>query len=309
MKKLLSFNQLIARLPFCMLAFALLSCTTPPTASATSFQNDNVPQDLGKSVLLNLNGYYILSMEPVPPFMSEGRVFVPLYRFAALLAVGKEYKYGEDVERAPVSAVLARDNIEVAINNQSIVTITNTQTGQTITPAYSGTETIWRQIKDNLYGVYIPLDIFRDAFGLEVNYDAETFALHITDSNSEFTRRLDEEATLLYKVQPTPIIRPIKFKLEVTNDPEIYEDSAFKITLEIQVPDDYGGKAEDISVALLAAYEGGVVAFAGDSTIRPFTCQNGTQKNTFVCVENLLPEEQRRSPLQYIFSRIGVRIK
>jgi hypothetical protein len=298
----------LARLSFSLLVFVLLSCSTPPTAVAAPFQNDTVPEKLGEPVLINLNGYYLLYMEPVSPFISEGRVFVPLYRFAVLLNSGGKFEYKEDVTKAPLSVLLARENIEVAITNTSTVTITNTQTGQVTTPPYSGTEKVWRELKDNLYGVYVPLDIFKDAFDIDVRYDAETFTYYVVDTKSDFTQFLPANE-LLYKVQPTPIIRPTRLKLEVTNGATKYEESAFKITLEIKAPDDYSGKVEDISVALLPSYEGCCYAFLGDSTIRPFTCQNGTEKNRFVCVENLLPEEQFKSPLQYIFSRIGVRIE
>jgi hypothetical protein len=310
MKKVFSLKQVIVRFPFYVLIFVLLSCSTPPAAVAASFQNDTVPKDLGEPVLLNLNGYYILYMEPVSPFMSDGRVFVPLYRFAVLLDIEPKFEYGEDVEQAPLSVLLSRDKIEVVITNRSVVTVTNTQTGQTTTPSYSGTETVWRELKDNFYGIYLPLDVFKDAFGINVRYAAETATLYVVSDQSYVTNSLDkEENTLLYKVQPTPVIRPTKFKLEITNGATQYEYAAFRITLEIKAPDDYTGKAEDISVALLPFYEGCCYAYAGDSITRPFICQIGTEKNTFVCIENLLPEEQFRSPLQYIFSRIGVRIK
>jgi hypothetical protein len=307
MKKTFNLRQIKARLPFWLIVFVLLSCTTPQ-AAGTPFENNTVPKELGKPVLINLNGYYFLYMHPIPPFQSEERVFVPLYHFTNLLAVGTMYEYGADVEKPPLSVLLTRGNIEVAINNKSVVTITNTKTGQKTTPAYSGNETIWRELEDNLYGVYVALDIFKDAFGIEVKYDAATDTVYVVDTEYDFTGFLQIDE-LLYKVQATPIIRPIKFSLEVTNEPKNYEDSAFKLTLEIQASDDYTGKAEDISVALLAFYPGAGVLFTGNSTIKPFTCQNGTKKNQFVCVENLPPEQEFKSPLWYIFSRMGVRIK
>jgi hypothetical protein len=298
------------RLVFILLVFVLPSCASPSTASAKTFQNNTVSEDVGEPVLLNLNGYYILYMEPMSPFVSDGKVFVPIYRFTDLLSVGTKFTYGANVESAPISVVLSKGNIEVAINNKSIITITNTQTGEVTTPAYSGIEKVWQELKDNLYGIYIPLDIFKDAFNINIKYDDETATVYILEPSSYFTSRLDEEDnTLLYKVQPTPIIQPTKFSLEVTNGATKHEESAFRITLEIQAPDDFDGKAEDISVALLPNYEGCCYRYSGDSTIRPFICQNGTKKNLFICVENLLPEDQFKSPLQYIFSRIGVRVK
>ena len=288
--------------------FVLLSCSLPK-AAVTPFQNDNVPKDLGEPVLINLNGYYFLYMQPIPPFMSDGRVFVPLNQFSDdLLSVTTKYKYKEDVEIAPMSALITKGNIEVAISNKSVVTITNIKTGQKTTPAYSGTETIWREVEDNLNGVYIALDIITDAFNIDATYDPDTDTLYMVDTESDFTKFLETDKSL-YKVQPTPIIRPTKVSLELTNKPKTYEDSAFKLTVEIQAPDDFTGTAEDISVALVGYFPGARIRFSGNSTIKPYTCQDGAKKNTFVCVEDFPPDTEFKSPLRYIFSRIGVRIK
>jgi hypothetical protein len=306
MKKTFNLRPITKRLPLCLFAFVLLSCTTPQ-AAVTPFQNNTVPEKLGEPALVNLNGYYFLYMHPISPFKSNGRVFVPLYRFSALLNVVKDYEYGQDPQHAPISAIIARGDIELSINNKSVVTITNTQTGQKTTPAYSGTETVWREVEDNLYGVYVALDIFKDAFGIEVQYDATRDTHYVVDTQSNFTEDLPIDK-LVYKVQSTPIIHPTKVSLEVTNKPTLYEYSEFRLTLEIKTPDDFTGNVEDISIALIGHYDSATTSFSGDSTIRPFTCQTSTQKNTFVCTENFTPD-QAISPLRDIFSRIGVRIK
>jgi hypothetical protein len=305
MKKTFNLRPITARLPLWLLAFFLLSCTTPQ-AAVTPFQNDNVPKDLGEPVLLNLNSYYFLYTYPISPFKSDGRVFVSLYRFAGLLQVGYKLEEGKNPQ-GTLSGVITRGNIKVSIDNQSVVTITNTQTGQTTTTAYSGKK-ILRKVEDSLDGFYIALDIFKDAFGMEVKYDTATDTVYVVDTESDFTEFFQIEQ-ILYNVQPTPIIRPTKVSLELTNEPKTYEDSAFKLTVEIQASDDYTGNAEDISVALVGYYIGARIRFSGNSTIKPYECQNGTKRNTFVCVENFPPDTEFKSPLWYIFSRLGVRIE
>ena len=321
MKKRFNLKAIIIRLPFIPVLLFLTACTpTPapkpiPVTKFEPFQSGNVPKDVGEAVLLNVNGYDFLYMYPLPPFKSDGRIFVPLDRFLATLEIGTTYTYGTDVTQPPLSVVISKDRIEAEITNDSKVTITNTKTGEVTTPNYSETEKVWREFKDNLnsiyqppLGIYVALDIFIDAFKVDAKYDAESNTLYVVSKESEFPKyfRLDDD---IYKVQPTPIIRPIKANLELTNQPKHYEDSAFRLTLYIQAADDYTGTAEDISVALIGFYPGARVRFAGDSLTKPFTCQNGTKKNTFICVEDFPPDEEFKSPLWYIFSRIGVRIK
>ena len=299
-----NFRPITARLFLCLLAFVLLSCTTPQ-AAVTPFQNNTVPENLGEPALINVNGYYLLYMYPVSPFESESQVFVPLYRFARMLTSETSFFYKQGSEGAPVRAEFDRENVKVSIDNQSVITITDTQTGQTTTPDYSG-KYVWREIEDNLNGVYIPLNFFRDAFGIGMQYKGDIDTYFVTDPKAVFTERIDGK--LYYDVQSTPIIHPSKVSLEVMNKPNIYERSEFRLTLEIKADDSFSGKAEDISVALPALYDSATLAFAGDTTIRPFVCQTSAQKNTFVCTENFMPD-QAISGLGYIFSRIGVRIK
>ena len=295
-------------LPLYFLVFVLLACT-PPVVTIEPFQNENVPEALGEPVLINLNSYYILYMHPVPPFKSGGRVFVPLNHFAILLAVEPTFTYGVDVEKAPLSVLLSRGTTEVAINNESLVSITNTQTGQTTT--YSE-KMIWREVEDSLYGVYVPLDIFKDAFGVDVDSD-ETGTIYVIDSElnnnpsiNTFTNFLAEN-TYFYEVQTTPIILPTKVSLEDTKD----EEALWKIVLEIKVPEGASVATKDISVGFAASYEGCCVYFEGDDQFESYTCQDSTANKNLVCIDYFPQNDEviRDAPLRYIFSQIGIRIE
>lgn len=173
----------------CLLATGLSSCMLQ-ASTLTAYKNNVVPQELGKAALINLDGYYFLYMYPVPPFINEGRVFVPLDRFAALLAVDTVYTYGLGAEKAPARVKLSRGNTTVALDKDSVITMTDMDTERVTVPSYSGAETLWQAVRDDIYGVYIALEIFKDAFNINITYDANADTYFVIDDVSEFTKKM-----------------------------------------------------------------------------------------------------------------------
>lgn len=70
-----------------LLLCLLPACNVSKTTKVQHFTSDAIPKNVGDPVLLNLNSYYFLYMHPFPPFKSEGRIFVPLDRFAVMLGI------------------------------------------------------------------------------------------------------------------------------------------------------------------------------------------------------------------------------
>lgn len=314
MKKVLSFTHLSRQFAFFLLALVPLSCT-PPVVVAEPFQNENVPESLGEPVLLNLNGYFLLHEEPISPFIRDGQVYVPLYDFGGLLASEAIYDYVNGFEEPPLSALLLKNNMALKINNESVISIINTDTNETISPSYSGNEDIWLEVDDTFYGVYVPLNIFVDAFGIDVSYNNKTQAFDISTvhPDSSFARLLKDNEILLYDLQATPIVKPTKVKVEIIEEATPHMDATLELTLEIQALTKNEIAAEDISVALLAFYEGAGVSFSGDTTIKSFTCETLREENHFRCTEVFIapggPDGGLyRGRFRYFFSHMGVRV-